>query len=126
MEEAFSIPPLSKVRLLCVHYGIAFEGQPAISDIAGFATAFKEDVNVDDLFFDTNVSQAIRNSKEYAGATFSLTANRKQPAYSIDIVPAILRFLGIRFDDAQWKLHRAGVFPTLSCGNLNVVLALAP
>ena len=59
MEEAFSIPPLSKVRLLCVHYGIAFEGQPAISDIAGFATAFKEDVNVDDLFFDTNVSQAI-------------------------------------------------------------------
>ena len=118
MQDEHSIPLVAKLSMLCVHFGSNVDGKPAICDLKAFARAFREDVSLDDQFLDGAVSQTIRNRVEYRAGDFTLSGSRKHPAYSIDVIPIVLRCIGIHLENHHWHRHRPGVVALMAvkCG----------
>ena len=113
MSIELSIPLLAKVAALCVHLGFNFDGKAAIANIKEFADAFKGDLNVGTHAFET-LSQGLRNHVGYRSADFTLSACRKYPVYTIEIVPVVLRHLGMQFEDSLWQSHKSQILAPMS------------
>ena len=48
-------------------------------------------------------------NQEYKRGSYALTSGRKHPKYKLDVVPIMMRSLGVVIDDYQWSLLRPGV-----------------
>lgn len=106
-EVVLAMPLLAKIRMLCRDFGGSFEGQPCITDMSSFGLAFREDVDMEHLL--PNLSQSIRNSAEYVSGDFALSRERQRPKYRLDVVPVLLRCIGVVVDNYQWQSVRSGI-----------------
>ena len=106
-EVVLAMPLLAKIRMLCRDFGGSFEGQPCITDMSSFGLAFREDVDMEHLL--PNLSQSIRNSAEYVSGDFALSRERQRPKYRLDVVPVLLRCIGVVVDNYQWQSVRSSI-----------------